>query len=39
MGEKRIGLREVPFVVESVERSHGRTGLRFIDRNGRTLAW
>ncbi len=29
----------IPFVVESVERSRGRAGLRFIDRNGRTLPW
>jgi NAD(P)-dependent dehydrogenase (short-subunit alcohol dehydrogenase family) len=29
----------IPFVVETVERSHGRAGLRFIDRKGRTLAW
>src|SRR6202041_3547034 len=25
----------IPFVVETVERSRGRAGLRFIDRNGR----
>jgi NAD(P)-dependent dehydrogenase (short-subunit alcohol dehydrogenase family) len=29
----------IPFVVESVERSRGKAGLRFIDRNGRTLPW
>ena len=29
----------IPFVVESVERSRGRPGLRFIDRNGRNLPW
>ena len=29
----------IPFVVETVERSRGRAGLRFIDRNGRTLPW
>lgn len=29
----------IPFVVESVERSRGRAGLRFIDRNGRTFPW
>jgi NAD(P)-dependent dehydrogenase (short-subunit alcohol dehydrogenase family) len=29
----------IPFVVECVERSRGRAGLRFIDRNGRTLPW
>ena len=29
----------IPFVVQSVERSRGRAGLRFIDRNGRTLPW
>src|SRR6476646_1527328 len=28
-----------PFVVETVERSRGQAGLRFIDRNGRTLPW
>jgi hypothetical protein len=26
-------------VVETVERSRGRAGLRFIDRSGRTLPW
>jgi NAD(P)-dependent dehydrogenase (short-subunit alcohol dehydrogenase family) len=29
----------IPFVVETVERSRGRAGLRFIDRNGRSLPW
>jgi NAD(P)-dependent dehydrogenase (short-subunit alcohol dehydrogenase family) len=29
----------IPFVVGSVERSRGKAGLRFIDRNGRTLPW
>ena len=29
----------IPLVVQSVERSSGRAGLRFIDRNGRTLPW
>jgi NAD(P)-dependent dehydrogenase (short-subunit alcohol dehydrogenase family) len=29
----------IPLVVQSVERSGGRAGLRFIDRNGRTLPW
>jgi NAD(P)-dependent dehydrogenase (short-subunit alcohol dehydrogenase family) len=29
----------IPFVVDSVERSRGKAGLRFIDRNNRTLAW
>jgi hypothetical protein len=29
----------IPFVVDSVERSRGKRGLRFIDRNNRTLAW
>jgi NAD(P)-dependent dehydrogenase (short-subunit alcohol dehydrogenase family) len=29
----------IPFVTETVERSRGRAGLRFIDRNGRTLPW
>jgi hypothetical protein len=29
----------IPFVVESVERSRGKPGLRFIDRNGRPLPW
>ena len=29
----------IPFVVENVQRSRGRAGLRFIDRNGRTLPW
>ena len=29
----------IPFVVESVERSRGKPGLRFIDRNGRALPW
>jgi hypothetical protein len=29
----------IPFLVETVERSRGRAGLRFIDRNGRTLPW
>jgi hypothetical protein len=29
----------IPLVVETVERSRGRAGLRFIDRNGRTLPW
>jgi NAD(P)-dependent dehydrogenase (short-subunit alcohol dehydrogenase family) len=29
----------IPFVVDSVERSRGKPGLRFIDRNNRTLAW
>ncbi len=29
----------IPFVVETVEGSRGRAGLRFIDRKGRTLAW
>ena len=29
----------IPLVVEAVERSRGRAGLRFIDRNGRTLPW
>jgi NAD(P)-dependent dehydrogenase (short-subunit alcohol dehydrogenase family) len=29
----------IPLVVETVERSRGRAGLRFIDRTGRTLPW
>jgi NAD(P)-dependent dehydrogenase (short-subunit alcohol dehydrogenase family) len=29
----------IPFVVETVERSRGKPGLRFIDRNGRALPW
>ena len=29
----------IPLVVDSVERSRGKPGLRFIDRNNRTLAW
>jgi NAD(P)-dependent dehydrogenase (short-subunit alcohol dehydrogenase family) len=29
----------IPFVVGSVERSRGTAGLRFIDRNDRTLPW
>jgi NAD(P)-dependent dehydrogenase (short-subunit alcohol dehydrogenase family) len=29
----------IPLVVDSVERSRGKAGLRFIDRNNRTLAW
>ncbi len=29
----------IPLVVESVERSRGKAGLRFIDRNGRTVPW
>jgi NAD(P)-dependent dehydrogenase (short-subunit alcohol dehydrogenase family) len=29
----------IPFVVDSVERSRGKAGLRFIDRNSRTLSW
>jgi NAD(P)-dependent dehydrogenase (short-subunit alcohol dehydrogenase family) len=29
----------IPLVVETVERSRGRAGLRFIDRNGRPLPW
>jgi NAD(P)-dependent dehydrogenase (short-subunit alcohol dehydrogenase family) len=29
----------IPFVVENTQRSRGRAGLRFIDRNGRTLPW
>jgi NAD(P)-dependent dehydrogenase (short-subunit alcohol dehydrogenase family) len=29
----------IPFVVDSVERSRGKAGLRFIDRNNRTLPW
>ena len=29
----------IPFVVDSVERCRGKPGLRFIDRNDRTLAW
>jgi NAD(P)-dependent dehydrogenase (short-subunit alcohol dehydrogenase family) len=29
----------IPFVVKSVERSRGKPGLRFIDRNGRILPW
>ena len=29
----------IPFVVDSVERSRGKPGLRFIDRNNRTLRW
>jgi NAD(P)-dependent dehydrogenase (short-subunit alcohol dehydrogenase family) len=28
----------IPFVVENVQRSRGRAGLRFIDRNGRNPA-
>ena len=29
----------IPLVVETVERSRGQAGLRFIDRTGRTLPW
>jgi hypothetical protein len=29
----------IPLVVDTVERSRGRPGLRFIDRTGRTLPW
>ena len=29
----------IPFVVETVEQSRGKPGLRFIDRNGRALPW
>jgi NAD(P)-dependent dehydrogenase (short-subunit alcohol dehydrogenase family) len=29
----------IPFVVDSVERNRGKPGLRFIDRNNRTLPW
>jgi NAD(P)-dependent dehydrogenase (short-subunit alcohol dehydrogenase family) len=29
----------IPLVVEIVERSRGQSGLRFIDRTGRTLPW
>ena len=29
----------IPFVVDSVERGRGKAGLRFIDRNNRTLPW
>ena len=29
----------IPVVVDSVERSRGKPGLRFIDRNNRTLPW
>jgi NAD(P)-dependent dehydrogenase (short-subunit alcohol dehydrogenase family) len=29
----------IPFVVDSIERSRGKAGLRFIDRNNRTLPW
>jgi NAD(P)-dependent dehydrogenase (short-subunit alcohol dehydrogenase family) len=29
----------IPFVVDSVERSRGKAGLRFIDRNNHTLPW
>jgi NAD(P)-dependent dehydrogenase (short-subunit alcohol dehydrogenase family) len=29
----------IPFVVDSVERTRGKPGLRFMDRNNRTLAW
>jgi NAD(P)-dependent dehydrogenase (short-subunit alcohol dehydrogenase family) len=29
----------IPFVVETVERSRGKAGLRFIDRNGQSLPW
>jgi NAD(P)-dependent dehydrogenase (short-subunit alcohol dehydrogenase family) len=29
----------IPFVVETVERSRGKAGLRFVDRRGRTLPW
>ncbi len=36
----RLSIEEsIPLVVESVERSRGAAGLRFIDRNGRTLPW
>jgi NAD(P)-dependent dehydrogenase (short-subunit alcohol dehydrogenase family) len=31
--------QSIPFVVDSIERSRGKAGLRFIDRNNRTLAW
>jgi hypothetical protein len=31
--------QSIPFVVDSVERSRGKAGLRFIDRNNRTVAW
>jgi NAD(P)-dependent dehydrogenase (short-subunit alcohol dehydrogenase family) len=42
MGTSAAGLsieESIPFVVGSVERSRGRAGLRFIDRNGQTLPW
>ena len=29
----------IPFVVDSVDRSRGKPGLRFIDRQNRTIAW
>jgi NAD(P)-dependent dehydrogenase (short-subunit alcohol dehydrogenase family) len=29
----------IPHVVDAVERSRGKAGLRFIDRNGATLPW
>jgi hypothetical protein len=29
----------IPFVVDSVERSRGKPGLRFIDRHNRALPW
>ena len=42
MGGVDAGLsveESIPFVVDSVERNRGKPGLRFIDRNNRTLAW
>jgi NAD(P)-dependent dehydrogenase (short-subunit alcohol dehydrogenase family) len=42
MGGADAGLsieESIPFVVDSVERSRGKPGLRFIDRNNRTLPW
>jgi NAD(P)-dependent dehydrogenase (short-subunit alcohol dehydrogenase family) len=29
----------IPLVVETIERSRGRAGLRFVDRTGRILPW
>ena len=38
--DARLSIDEsIPFVVESVERSRGRAGLRFIDRHGQSLPW
>jgi NAD(P)-dependent dehydrogenase (short-subunit alcohol dehydrogenase family) len=29
----------IPFVAQTVERSRGKAGLRFVDRNGQSLPW